>query len=103
MQGRQQGEILWTSHPAILLGLAWEHATKGRGCQEPLLRGQRKGYSCLWGMDGRAALIPLSRAGRSGNQIPTGWRELDIGKKMTSEERRMVVVKPISHISTETK
>lgn len=31
--------------------------------------------------------------------MQTKWRELDIGKKMASEERRMVVVKPISHIS----
>lgn len=31
--------------------------------------------------------------------MQTGWRELDVGKKMASEERRMVVVKPMSHIS----
>lgn len=100
MQGRQQGAILWTSHLAILLGLVWEHATQGRDYRGPLLHGWRKGHSDAsraWA--DREALISLSRAGRCGNQMPTGWRELDIGKKMASEERRMVVVKPISLIS----
>lgn len=98
--GSGASAVPWASHPAILLGLVWEHASKDRGCQAPLLHGWRKGHSDASGAwTGRAAVIPLSRAGRCGNQMQTGWRELDIGKKMVSEERRMVVVKPMSHIS----